>query len=127
MNKKILVVDDELPIIRLLTLRLKANNFEVISAHDGYECVEKAKSELPDLILLDIKMPGGGGISDFKNLKEIENTKSIPVIFITAYPSAEIKKMVMDMGAQGFIAKPFDTEFLTNSVNEVLFPGANEN
>jgi DNA-binding response OmpR family regulator len=127
MNKKILVVDDELPIIRLLTLRLKANNFEVISAHDGYECVEKAKSELPDLILLDIKMPGGGGISAFKNLKEIENTKSIPVIFITAYPSAEIKKMVMDMGAQGFIAKPFDTEFLTNSVNEVLFPSSNEN
>lgn len=127
MNKKILVVDDELPIIRLLTLRLKANNFDVISAHDGYECVEKAKSELPDLILLDIKMPGGGGISAFKNLKEIENTKSIPVIFITAYPSAEVKKMVMDMGAQGFIAKPFDTEFLTNSVNDVLFPNSNEN
>ena len=122
MSKKILVVDDELPIIRLLTLRLKANNFDVISAHDGYECVEKAKAELPDLILLDIKMPGGGGISAFKNLKEIDKTKSIPVIFITAYPSAEIKKMVMDMGAQGFIAKPFDTEFLTNSVNNVLFP-----
>ena len=124
MNKKILVVDDELPIIRLLTLRLKANNFDVVSANDGYECVEKAKSELPDLILLDIKMPGGGGISAFKNLKEIDATKSIPVIFITAYPSAEVKKLVMDMGAQGFIAKPFDTEFLTNSVNNILFPGA---
>lgn len=122
MKKKILIVDDELPIIRLLSLRLKANNYDIASAHDGYECVEKAKAELPDLILLDIKMPGGGGINAFKTLKKSEDTKSIPVIFITAYPSAEIKKMVMEMGAQGFIAKPFDTELLTDSVNKILFP-----
>lgn len=125
MKKKILIVDDELPIIRLLSLRLKANNFEIISAHDGYQCVESAKLELPDLILLDIKMPGGGGINAFKNLKQIDSTKSIPVIFITAYPSEEVKTMVMDMGAQGFIAKPFDTEFLTDSINKVLFPESN--
>lgn len=125
MKKKILIVDDELPIIRLLSLRLKANNFEIISAHDGYQCVESAKLELPDLILLDIKMPGGGGINAFRNLKQIESTKSIPVIFITAYPSEEVKTMVMDMGAQGFIAKPFDTEFLTDSINKVLFPESN--
>lgn len=122
MKKKILVVDDELPIIRLLTLRLRANNFDVISAHDGYQCVETAKLESPDLILLDIKMPGGGGINAFKNLKNIDNTRSIPVIFITAYPSDEIKEMVMEMGAQGFIAKPFDTELLTESINKILFP-----
>ena len=122
MKKKILVVDDELPIIRLLSLRLKASNFDVISAHDGYQCVEMAKLELPDLILLDIKMPGGGGINAFKNLKKIDNTKTIPVIFITAYPSDEVKTLVMDMGAQGFIAKPFDTELLTESINKALFP-----
>lgn len=122
MKKKILIVDDELSIVRLLSLRLKANNYDIVSAHDGYECVEKAKSELPDLILLDIKMPGGGGINAFKNLKELDETKSIPVIFITAYPTAEVKKLVMDLGAQGFIAKPFDTELLTNNISRILHP-----
>ena len=122
MKKKILIVDDELPIIRLLSLRLKAKNLDVISAHDGYQCVEMAKLELPDLILLDIKMPGGGGINAFKNLKKIDKTKAIPVIFITAYPSDEVKTMVMEMGAQGFIAKPFDTKLLNESINKILFP-----
>jgi len=124
MKKKILVVDDELPIVRLLSLRLKASNFNVIGAYDGYECVEMAKLEVPDLILLDIRMPGGGGISAFKNLKEIDKTKLIPVIFITAFPTNDVKKLVMKMGANGLIAKPFDTELLTDSINKILFPSS---
>ena len=65
------------------------------------------------------------GINAFKSLKKLDSTKAIPVIFITADPSAEVKKLVMDMGAQGFIAKPFDTGLLTNSVNKILFPELN--
>lgn len=120
MKKKILVVDDEPQIVRLLSLRLKANNFDVISAYDGYQCVQVAKLELPDLILLDIKMPLGGGIKAFENLKDINSTNMIPVIFITAFPSVKIKKQVMDMGAEDFISKPFNSDVLIEKINIIL-------
>lgn len=120
MKKKILVVDDEPQVVRLLSLRLKANNFDVISAYDGYQCVEVAKLELPDLILLDIKMPLGGGVKAFEKLKGITTTKMIPVIFITAYPSIEVKKQVMEMGAEDFISKPFNSEVLIEKINTIL-------
>ena len=120
MKKKILVVDDEPQIVRLLSLRLKAKNFNVLSAYDGYQCVQVAKVEIPDMILLDIKMPLGGGIIAFEKLKNISETKNIPVIFITAFPSAEIKKQVMDMGAEDFISKPFNSDVLIDKVNAIL-------
>jgi len=120
MKRKILVVDDEPQIVRLLSLRLKAKNFDVISAYDGYQCVQVAKLELPDLILLDIKMPLGGGIKAFEKLKGIKDTKNIPVIFITAFPSAEVKKLVMDMGAEDFISKPFNSDSLIEKIDAIL-------
>jgi two-component system KDP operon response regulator KdpE len=120
MKRKILVVDDEPKIIRLLAMRLKAKNFDVASAYDGYQCVQVAKQELPDLILLDIKMPLGGGITAFKNLKSISTTKLIPVIFITAFPSEEVKKLVMNMGAEDFISKPFNSDLLIDKINIIL-------
>ena len=120
MSKKILVVDDEPQIVRLLSLRLKANNFDVISAYDGYQCVQVAKLELPDLILLDIKMPLGGGIKAFENLKDIKATNSIPVIFITAFPSIKVKNQVMEMGAEDFISKPFNSDVLIEKINTIL-------
>jgi len=120
MKMKILVVDDEPQIVRLLSLRLKAKNFNVISAYDGYQCVQVAKVEIPDLILLDIKMPLGGGIVAFEKLKSLTETANIPVIFITAFPSEQIKKQVMDMGAEDFISKPFNSDVLINKVNSIL-------
>jgi len=119
-NKKILVVDDEPNIVKLLSLRLKAHNFDVISAYDGYQCVEVAKQELPDMILLDIKMPLGGGIKAYETLKGITKTSLIPVIFITAFPSAEVKKQVMDMGAEDFISKPFNSDVLIEKIDAIL-------
>ena len=120
MKRKILVVDDEPQIVRLLALRLKAKNFDVISAYDGYQCVQVAKAELPDMILLDIKMPLGGGIKAFEKLKSISTTSNIPVIFITAFPSKEVKKLVMDMGAEDFISKPFNSDSLIEKINTIL-------
>lgn len=120
MKKKILVVDDEPQIVRLLTLRLKAKNFDVISAYDGYQCVQVAKAELPDLILLDIKMPLGGGIKAYEKMKNIAATSLIPVIFITAFPSVEVRKLVMDMGAEDFVSKPFNSDQLIDKINKIL-------
>ena len=120
MKRKILVVDDEPQIVRLLALRLKAKKFDVVSAYDGYQCVQVAKEELPDLILLDIKMPLGGGIKAFEKMKSISSTSNIPVIFITAFPSVKVKKLVMEMGAEDFVSKPFNSDLLIDKINKVL-------
>ncbi len=120
MKKKILIVDDEPQVVRLIALRLKANNFNVIGAYDGYQCVQVAKSELPDLILLDIKMPLGGGIRAFETLKNINATSMIPVIFITGFPTTQVKKQVMDMGADDFISKPFTSKVMLEKIKTIL-------
>ena len=120
MKKKILVVDDDQQIVRLLSLRLKANNFDVAFAYDGYQCVQVAESELPDLILLDIKMPLGGGIRAIEILKLMPETQNIPIIFITAFLSQGVKKLVMDLGAEDIISKPFDSETLVEKINTIL-------
>jgi len=126
LKKKILVVDDEINIVRLLALRLTSNNYDVITAYDGYQCVQVAEMELPDLILLDIKMPLRGGIKAFETLQGINETKNIPVIFITAFPSLEVKRQVMDMGAEGFISKPYDRDVLMEKINTVFKKSNNE-
>ena len=95
LKKKILIVDDEASIIRLLSMRLKANNYEVFVAHDGVDCVKIAEIEVPDLILLDMKMPYADGIRAFEQLIQLDITKSIPVIFMTAFPRIEIKKLYL--------------------------------
>ena len=108
MKKKILIVDDEPGIVRLLSMRLKAKNYEVSVAYDGLDGVKIAEKEVPDLIIMDVKMPHGGGIGAFEKLLQLDVTRGIPVIFMTAsYPQLEIKNQVLKMGAKGCISKPF--------------------
>lgn len=120
MPKKILVVDDEINVIKVIASRLKANNYAVVTASDGTYAVKRAIEEKPDLIILDIKMPAGGGISVFENLRRLDNTMMTPIIFITAHPTEEIKQKVLEMGAEDFVAKPFDPEDLLAKVRKAL-------
>jgi len=120
MPKKILVVDDEPNMLRLIAVRLKVNNYDVITASDGLYAVKKAHEEKPDLIILDIKIPVGGGIGVFENLRMTTDTMLIPIIFITAHPSEEIRRRVLEMGAEDFIAKPFDADELLAKVRKAL-------
>jgi len=108
-----------------LSLRLRKQHFNVIAAHDGYECVEMAKLELPDVILLDVRMPYGGGIMAFDKMKSMPDVKHIPVIFITAYPKSKVKDMVMKKGAAGFVAKPFDAEILMDTIRNAMMKSFN--
>ena len=118
--RKILIADDDHDIVELLESRLRANNFDVVTAHDCSDAIKKAYSESPDLILLDIKMPKVGGLSAFDSLQMYNRTESIPVIFITAYPSKEVQQKATEMGAVGFVAKPFDTDELISKINKSL-------
>ena len=118
--KKILVADDDQDIVELLVSRLTANNYEVITAYDGLRAVEQAMAHNPDLIILDIKMPAGTGINVYETLKHSVKTASIPVIFITAYASDDIKNKVMAMGAKDFITKPFASEELLTKICRII-------
>ena len=119
-TKRILVVDDDTQIVRLLSLRLKANNFDVSVAYDGLQGVQVAKVDLPDLILLDINTPHGGGIRALENLKAMADTSKIPVIIITAYASKEVKRLVLELGANDLISKPFNNDELMEKIKAAL-------
>ena len=120
MKKKILIVDDKPGIVRLLSMRLKAKGYEVFEAFDGLQCVKIAKEEVPDLILLDIKMPNMSGIDAFEEIIQMDITKEIPILFMTAYPTDEIKDQVLKMGAKGCISKPFISEDFEQTVDRVI-------
>ncbi len=120
MKKKILIVDDEHHIVKFLSMRLRVRNYEVIEAYDGVQCVQKAIEEIPDLILLDIKMPLMSGIAAFEKLIQLDITKDIPVIFMTAYPRLELKNQALKMGAKGFISKPFISKDLELMIERVI-------
>ncbi|MBU0528516.1 response regulator [bacterium] len=120
MKKKILLVDDEPRIAQLLSMRLEAIGYEVFIAHDGVDCVQIALREVPDLILMDIKMPYRDGIGAFEQLIQLDMTRSIPVIFMTAFPTIELKKLALKMGANGFIAKPFTSKEIEQTITMTL-------
>jgi DNA-binding response OmpR family regulator len=117
---KILIADDDRDILMLLASRLRANNYEVVTALDCSQAIKKAYSEKPDLILMDIRMPMVGGMRAFSNLKMYSRTENIPVIFITAYPGKEVEQEAREMGAADFIAKPFETNQLLLKIRKVL-------
>ena len=120
MNKKILIVDDEPEIVHLLSMRLKANGYETFVANDGLEGFKIARGGKPDLILLDLKMPKGGGFLAFENLKASRYTSTIPIIIITALLVEEVKKLTIEMGADGFFSKPFKSVELLKKIEELI-------
>jgi len=123
MGYKILVVDDEPNIVKLVESRLKANGYEVVSAGNGRQGFEKAKEEKPDLILLDIMMPEMTGDEALALLKKDPATGDIPVIMLTAKQDADdIVKCVVDGGAADYIVKPFIAGDFLRKINTVLTP-----
>jgi two-component system, OmpR family, alkaline phosphatase synthesis response regulator PhoP len=120
MGKKILIVDDEPQIIQLLNSRLRANHYDVLAAYDPIQGFKQAIEQQPDLIILDIRMPAGGGGGLFKNLQQHVRTSLIPVIFITAYPSEDVRDAAFASGATDFISKPIDPDELLRKVKSAL-------
>lgn len=118
--KKILVIDDEPYVVKTLARMLKADGYEVIGGYSGKDGLEKAESQKPDLILLDILMPKPDGYDVLKKLKADKNSKT-PVIMLTARRSTEdIVKTMVDGGAVDYIIKPFCEEELLNKIKRAL-------
>ena len=118
--KKILIIDDLPENVFMLQDRLEHEGYQIITAYDGQTGIEKAKSELPDLILLDVMMPGITGIEVCKTLVKDENTKNIPIILVTAKVGAEDTREGLEAGAFDYIKKPFNKVELLARVNSAL-------
>lgn len=118
---KILVVDDEKDVVELLSFLLKKDGYQVVSAHNGIEALEKVDSEKPDLVLLDVMMPEMDGYTVQTKLMENPATRDIPVIILTA--KGQLKDVfAMSSNVAAYMAKPFDPKLLRQKIEESLKP-----
>ena len=118
--KRILICDDDPVILRLLEVNLQLEGFNVLLAHHGEEALEVATRETPDLIVLDIMMPRLDGYQTCQRLKEQENTKNIPVIFLSAKAQASDVELGKSYGVDDYLTKPFDPDDLIQVVNRFV-------
>jgi CheY-like chemotaxis protein len=121
---KVLLVDDEVDIRRIAALSLSGvGGMEVAQASGGSEGIRKAREDRPDVILLDMMMPGLDGLATFQALRSDPETSAIPVVFLTAKAmSAEVERL-RGLGARGVLIKPFDPMALPRLLRELLDTG----
>jgi DNA-binding response OmpR family regulator len=117
---KVLIIDDEAPIRLLCRVNLEAEGMEVVEAPDGPTGLEVVESERPDAILLDVMMPGLDGWSVAERLLEKEDTREIPIVFLTARADLRDRARGMDLGGLDYITKPFNPVDLASLVEEVV-------
>ena len=118
--KKILIADDEHKIIMTLEYAFRKAGYEVFIARDGSEVLELLKTEVPDIILLDIMMPNIDGYTTLAEIKKNKNLAGIKVIFLSAKTGETDIKKGLDLGADDYITKPYSIKKLTEHVEELL-------
>ncbi len=120
-KKKIMVVDDEESLLELVTAVLEQENYEVITASNGEECLKKLKEVKPDLILLDMMMPGMSGRETCERIRRDPKTKDLKIAFITVAKFSDIGKSTLEkMKVLDYITKPFDNQDLLKRVKRML-------
>jgi DNA-binding response OmpR family regulator len=119
-KKKIVLIDDNVSFVDVISRFLVTKKFEVFTAYDGTEGIRIVSKYMPDLILLDIMMPGISGYEVCKRLKKEEKTKHIPIIFLTVRSRPEDIKKGFELGAASYITKPFNYPELMEGINKVL-------
>ena len=117
---KILIVEDEPEIANTMAVRFQKNNFKVITAKNGLTGLEKALSERPDIILLDVMMPEMNGIEMLEKMRKNPAGKEIPVIMVTASSNSPDIKRAMASGIEDYVVKPFDLGELTKRIKTLL-------
>ena len=117
---RILVVDDEVYIVHILDFSLGMEGYEVVTALDGEQALEKVAQQKPDLIVLDIMMPKLDGYETCKRLKADPETKDVPVILLSAKGRNVDQKVGFEVGADDYITKPFSPRKLVERINAIL-------
>jgi len=120
MKEKILIVEDEKDIVRMLEYNLKKEGFRTVSCHDGKMALDLANREHPDLIILDLMLPGMDGLDVCKALRIDTKTAAIPVIILTAKTQEADKVVGLELGADDYVTKPFSLRELTARIKAVL-------
>jgi DNA-binding response OmpR family regulator len=119
-KKRILLVDDEPDLVRVVSLRLKASGYDVDVAYDGHQAIEKIKGNHPDLVILDLMLPKLDGYKVCRLIKFDERTRNIPVLIFTARAQAEDVALATECGANGYLNKPFSPDALLSKLKELL-------
>jgi len=117
--KTVLVVEDDAPLALALSLRLKRKGYRVLTAHDALAGVSAAVRESPDLMVIDLMMPAGGGFSLVERVQR-QVPKAIPIIVTTGSKEDHVLRRALDMGVVAFFAKPYDGEQVAGMVQAVL-------
>ncbi|MDD5194676.1 MAG: response regulator [Candidatus Omnitrophica bacterium] len=120
MKETILIVEDEKDIVKMLDYNLKKEGFKTISTYDGEEALDLATKDRPDLIILDLMLPGIDGLEVCKTLKKENKTASIPIIMLTAKSQETDKIVGLELGADDYVTKPFSPRELIARIKAVL-------
>ncbi len=120
MPAKILIVEDDDEIIMLLSNRLTASGYSVLTAYDGIDGLNKARGEIPDLIILDISLPKMNGYELCRLLKFDEKYKKIPILILTAKGQQTDKEIGREVNADDYVTKPFDAGVLMEKIKALL-------
>jgi DNA-binding response OmpR family regulator len=120
MAAKVLVIDDEAPIRLLCRVNLEAEGMEVVEAEDGTVGLELARSERPDVILLDVMMPGLDGWEVLHRLLDDDRTKEIPIVFLTARAELRDRARGLELGGVDYVTKPFNPVELAPLVQDLI-------
>lgn len=120
MKEKILIVDDEKDIVKMIEYNLKKEGFRTIACHDGEDAIEAARKEHPDLIVLDLMLPVIDGLEVCRSLKKEAGTAKIPIIMLTAKRQESDKVVGLELGADDYMTKPFSPRELLARIKAVL-------
>lgn len=119
-GKRILIIDDEPDVVRVVQARLTAAGYQSLAAFDGQEGYDKARQEKPDLIILDLMLPKLNGYQVCRLLKSDEDCKQIPIIIFTARAQESDIKTGLEVGADAYLTKPYNPEVLLSKVKELI-------
>lgn len=122
-TKKILIADDDMDLVIGLALRLKSEGYEVITAVDGYQALAQAAAEWPDLIILDINMPCGSGLTVQERLQKMSRGLTIPIVYLTGLKLPEVDALAKKPGVFAVVHKPYDTAEFLEIIRRACAPG----
>jgi len=115
-KKKILIIEDDYDLSALMIRHLRSGDYDILNVGDTIQGVQFAKREIPDLIILDLMIPGGGGLNVLERLNQLPETQTIPTIVLTGVHDAEMKEKVLKAGAVEYLEKPYNPKDLLRSV-----------
>ncbi len=125
-HKKIAIIDDEEAMVQLLFLELESEGYDVLTAGNGVSGLKLIRDKQPDLVLLDIMMPGLNGYEVIKNVKEDPALRDIPIIMLTARSQDEDIQKGLDLGADDYVTKPFHAGLLVKRIGTLLKSGEDD-